>query len=140
MDGPAPSLGMSDTHRPLPQALAGPPVTHTFSPQSTKYIFLKKPQHNRASCEGPGEARAWPPGAADGACGRHWKMGNSAGPLPAECAVCPLLVSGWGLRYPVPVATHLPRQRKGDLEMSHVYVPRPWRGSCPGCWDHGGAC
>lgn len=55
----SPRLGMSDAGCPLPQALAGPPVTHTFSPQSTKYIF-KKPQHNQASREGPGEARVWP--------------------------------------------------------------------------------
>lgn len=131
MDGLAPSLGVSDTGCPLSQALAGPPITHTFSPQSTKYIF-KKPQHNQASWEGPVEARAWPTGAEDRAWGsaegtRGW--GNYFGSHPAEFAVCPLLLRGWGSTYPVPVATSRDGEREASLEMSHAYVQRSLRGS-----------
>lgn len=94
MDGLASRLGMSDTRRPLPQALARPPATHTFSPQSTKYI-LKKPQHNQAACKGPREARVWPTGAEDRAWGSEEGTRGLGEPFwfsPAEFAVCPLLV------------------------------------------------
>lgn len=40
MDGPAPSLGMSDTGLPLPQALAGP-LSHTHSFHKVQNIYLK---------------------------------------------------------------------------------------------------
>lgn len=106
---------MSNTgHRP-PPALARSPATHTFSPQSTKYIF-KKPQHNQASCKGPGEARIWPVGAEDGALGAEgtggtgeplWVLSSGVRCLFSSCEVpCSY---GRGLTAPPP------RTAKGRL-------------------------
>lgn len=119
---PPPAWECVDNRPPsAPPALAGPPATHTHTSHKVQNRYLKKkPQHNQASCEGPGGARFGPLGLRTGPGGLRKapeRPGSHFGSCPAEFAGCPLLLWRWGRRHPVHVATgqplHVPRRRKG---------------------------